>query len=204
MAVSNSLGSNIFDICIGLGIPWLVKDIVDYPKTITIYSDSLTITVFILFITVAIVVWVIHYKKWQLSRGMGVFFLFVYVLFALQAVLTVRGATSLSSSRCFFCCLFVRLARVSCFCDCLFACATHTLTVLFLDPTLRRSTRSFSPRTARQAWPCPRHRQRRRVVDANRAARGQCRSVYVCLDQDHHWSMLIEKWLHGRVAGYNI
>merc|ERR1711959_434146 len=33
MAVSNAIGSNVFDICIGLGFPWLIKLLIDVDKT---------------------------------------------------------------------------------------------------------------------------------------------------------------------------
>lgn len=38
MAVSNSIGSNIFDILLGLGFPWALRTlVVDYGSTVSLY-----------------------------------------------------------------------------------------------------------------------------------------------------------------------
>lgn len=38
MAVSNSIGSNIFDILLGLGFPWALRTlVVDYGSTVSFY-----------------------------------------------------------------------------------------------------------------------------------------------------------------------
>eukprot|EP00462_Mataza_sp_D1_P024477 CAMPEP_0175137108 /NCGR_PEP_ID=MMETSP0087-20121206/9635_1 /TAXON_ID=136419 /ORGANISM="Unknown Unknown, Strain D1" /LENGTH=613 /DNA_ID=CAMNT_0016419913 /DNA_START=235 /DNA_END=2073 /DNA_ORIENTATION=- len=62
MAVSNSIGSNIFDILIGLGLPWFINTVMG--KEQRILSNSLEVSILILFITVAIVVMLIHGSGW--------------------------------------------------------------------------------------------------------------------------------------------
>jgi K+-dependent Na+/Ca+ exchanger-like protein len=71
MAVSNSLGSNVFDILFGLGIPWVLKTLI-YGVPVKINSGSLNILVMFLFITVAMVVLCIHATGWQLSKRVGI------------------------------------------------------------------------------------------------------------------------------------
>lgn len=90
MAVSNSLGSNVFDILIGLGVPWFISTII-MDEPVYILSDSLTISVMILFVTVALVVMCIHISKWYLTKKIGWILVFVYVLYAGQAILTEYG-----------------------------------------------------------------------------------------------------------------
>lgn len=37
MAISNSIGSNVFDILVGLGLPWLLQTLcIDYGSTVSI------------------------------------------------------------------------------------------------------------------------------------------------------------------------
>jgi Ca2+/Na+ antiporter len=87
MAVSNSIGSNIFDILIGLGVPWFIKTIF-MKQDVVINSDSLTISVMILFITLALVVLSINVSDWFLTKKIGYFLLFSYMLYVVQALLT--------------------------------------------------------------------------------------------------------------------
>lgn len=87
MAVSNSIGSNVFDILIGLGVPWFIKTVC-MSTTVIIQSDGIVFNIMILFITVAIVVLCIHLSAWMLTRKVGYFLLFVYLLFVVQSLLT--------------------------------------------------------------------------------------------------------------------
>jgi len=90
MAVSNSIGSNVFDILIGLGIPWFISTVC-MGQPVRIVSDTLTVSVMILFITVALVVLAIHISDWFLTRKIGYLLFFTYFLYAGQAVLTEYG-----------------------------------------------------------------------------------------------------------------
>jgi Ca2+/Na+ antiporter len=87
MAVSNSIGSNIFDILIGLGVPWFIKTIC-MGEMVIIHSESLTVSVMILFVTVALVVLSIHISSWFLTKKIGYFLLCCYALYVTQALLS--------------------------------------------------------------------------------------------------------------------
>jgi Ca2+/Na+ antiporter len=90
MAVSNSIGSNIFDILIGLGVPWFISTVcMDEP--VVILSESLTVSVMILFVTVALVVMAIHIQNWYLTKQIGYFLVVCYLLYGLQAILIEEG-----------------------------------------------------------------------------------------------------------------
>merc|ERR1712232_211354 len=75
MAVSSSIGSNIFDILVGLPIPWMIKIvIVDLAangikgSTVSIYSPYIVVYVLILLVMVLCVILFIHFLGWVLNR----------------------------------------------------------------------------------------------------------------------------------------
>lgn len=94
MAVSNSIGSNIFDILVGLGLPWFVKILNDYAKGspedafVSIKSNGLAFSTLVLFVTVGLVLCTIHYNKFLLDRFVGWSLLIGYFLFILLSYLT--------------------------------------------------------------------------------------------------------------------
>ncbi|XP_014674615.1 PREDICTED: sodium/potassium/calcium exchanger 3-like isoform X2 [Priapulus caudatus] len=82
MAVSNSIGSNVFDILLGLALPWFVKTaIVSSGETVHINSNGLVYSVILLFGTVVVTIGSIHFNKWKLDRKLGFGLLVVYVVF---------------------------------------------------------------------------------------------------------------------------
>jgi len=88
MAVSSSIGSNIFDILIGLPVPWFIKTVcVDYGSTVPILSDGLAIMIITLFVMVALVITCIHLADWKLSRWLGHVFMVLYVLFVIESLM---------------------------------------------------------------------------------------------------------------------
>merc|ERR1719224_234140 len=55
MAVSNAIGSNVFDICIGLGIPWFIATIIDgKDRDIIASTESIVASTLILFAVVVV------------------------------------------------------------------------------------------------------------------------------------------------------
>ena len=81
MAVSNSIGSNIFDILIGLGLPWLLKTGVTSPgSVVTIYGEGLVFTAITLIATVIFLLVVLVINGWKLDKKMAVGCLVVYVI----------------------------------------------------------------------------------------------------------------------------
>ncbi|KAK6166194.1 hypothetical protein SNE40_022950 [Patella caerulea] len=81
MAVSNSIGSNIFDILMCLGFPWLLETlIVNTGESLVISSAGLTYSSIILLSTVAFLLISILINKWQVDKKLGLIFLSVYVI----------------------------------------------------------------------------------------------------------------------------
>ncbi|KPP60046.1 sodium/potassium/calcium exchanger 3-like [Scleropages formosus] len=72
MAVSNSIGSNIFDILLGLGFPWALRTlVVDYGSLVFIKNKGLVYSVILLLASVFLTVLSVHLNHWKLDRRLG-------------------------------------------------------------------------------------------------------------------------------------
>ncbi|RMZ93294.1 sodium potassium calcium exchanger 3-like, partial [Brachionus plicatilis] len=80
MAISNSIGSNVFDILICLGLPWLISALSDLKKPVKIYSQGIIYTVVVLLTTVVIFIVCFLISKWKLSKRLGLVLLFCWVV----------------------------------------------------------------------------------------------------------------------------
>lgn len=92
MAVSSSIGSNIFDILVGLPVPWIIKIAAveqDVDFKVAIRSPYIALYVLLLLFMVFCVIVSIHVLGWQLNRGLGIAMAGLYVLF-LAVVLPIE------------------------------------------------------------------------------------------------------------------
>ncbi|CAB1344616.1 unnamed protein product [Coregonus sp. 'balchen'] len=88
MAISNSIGSNVFDILVGLGLPWLLQTLcIDYGSTISLNSRGLIFSVALLLASVFLTVLGVHLNKWTLDRRLGLTCLLMYAVFVCFSVL---------------------------------------------------------------------------------------------------------------------
>ena len=88
MAVSNTIGSNVFDILLCLGLPWLLKlTVVDLGGYVVILSGSIIYTSISLFATVFVTVLFVALNNWHLNIVLGMIFLFLYLAFIAVATL---------------------------------------------------------------------------------------------------------------------
>ncbi|XP_070589724.1 sodium/potassium/calcium exchanger 4 [Erythrolamprus reginae] len=88
MAVSNTIGSNVFDILVGLGVPWGLQTMaVHYGSNVTINSKGLVYSVVLLLGSVALTVGGIHLNKWKLDRKLGIYVLALYIIFLCFSIL---------------------------------------------------------------------------------------------------------------------
>ncbi|XP_068571023.1 sodium/potassium/calcium exchanger 3 isoform X2 [Cebidichthys violaceus] len=87
MAVSNSIGSNIFDVLLGLGFPWALRTlIVSYGSVVTINSKGLVYSVILLLASVILTVLCVHLNCWRLDRRLGLCLILLYAIFLLCSV----------------------------------------------------------------------------------------------------------------------
>ncbi len=77
MAIANAVGSNIFDILIGLGLPWLISLWFTSQDMIQVGTANLIQSVFILIGTVLILFAFLFINK-RLARPEGIFLLLIY------------------------------------------------------------------------------------------------------------------------------
>ncbi|XP_022806881.1 sodium/potassium/calcium exchanger 3-like [Stylophora pistillata] len=88
MAVSNTIGSNVFDILLCLGLPWLLKTTaVDLGGYVVVLSGSIIYTSISLFGTVFVTIFLVVANKWYLNKCLGMAFLLLYILFITVATL---------------------------------------------------------------------------------------------------------------------
>uniref|UniRef100_A0A3Q3EQ95 Sodium/potassium/calcium exchanger 3-like n=1 Tax=Kryptolebias marmoratus TaxID=37003 RepID=A0A3Q3EQ95_KRYMA len=88
MAISNSIGSNVFDILVGLGLPWALQTLcIDYGSTVHLNSRGLIFSVGLLLASVFFTVLGVHLNKWTLDRRLGLACLFMYAVFLCFSVL---------------------------------------------------------------------------------------------------------------------
>jgi len=88
MAVSSSIGSNIFDILVGLPFPWLLYIVWpnDY-DIVEIQTNSIWKSIIILIAMILLIIVSIHLSGWKLTKTLGCVMFFFYFAFLLQEIL---------------------------------------------------------------------------------------------------------------------
>ncbi|MED6267880.1 hypothetical protein CHARACLAT_016569, partial [Characodon lateralis] len=87
MAVSSSVGSNIFDITVGLPIPWLIYSVLHNGEAVTVSSNGLFCTIVLLFLMLLFVVISIAVCHWKMSKKLGITMFVMYFVFLVFSVL---------------------------------------------------------------------------------------------------------------------
>ncbi|KJH52924.1 K+-dependent Na+/Ca+ exchanger family protein [Dictyocaulus viviparus] len=93
MAVSSSIGSNIFDVCVGLPVPWLVYFVVELVRNpgnpaqfISVGSKGLLCSVGMLFVMLVVLVFSTFISRWRMNKVFGVIMIVSYIAFCLFSV----------------------------------------------------------------------------------------------------------------------
>ena len=79
MAVSSSIGSNIFDITVGLPIPWLISTAIG--NTVIIQARSIVLSLATLILMLISVVAVVVHQGWKLTNQLAVAMMGLYFIF---------------------------------------------------------------------------------------------------------------------------
>ena len=80
MAVSNAVGSNIFDILFGLGMPWVLVILIK-GKDVEVESDNLNSSVALLFASVITLLFILISRKWHLKKFSGLVLIAFYAAY---------------------------------------------------------------------------------------------------------------------------
>mmetsp|Transcript_49600 Transcript_49600/g.44411 ORF Transcript_49600/g.44411 Transcript_49600/m.44411 type:complete len:550 (-) Transcript_49600:145-1794(-) len=88
MAVSASIGSNIFDVLVGLPLPWLSYSIIFGEESgdlrIDVEAHGLFLSILVLILMLTGMLAIILFNKWILTHCMGYSMILLYVLFVAQ------------------------------------------------------------------------------------------------------------------------
>lgn len=82
MAVANAVGSNTFDINVGLGLPWMLF-ILFTGRSIPVVTENLSSSIVLLFATVIALLFLLIVKKWEIGRYAGVLLIAGYIFYLL-------------------------------------------------------------------------------------------------------------------------
>lgn len=85
MAVSNAVGSNVFDILFGLGVPWTLVLLIN-GGTVQVANENLIGSVFLLFATVVAVFFLLVLRKWKIGPRAGWLLIGLYILYLLYKI----------------------------------------------------------------------------------------------------------------------
>lgn len=88
MAVCNALGSNIFEILVGLGLPWFIKTVLLTPGTpAVVQGKGLAYSTACLLSTVVFLLLLTHLNKWRMNKTYGAILMGWYLIFMVVACL---------------------------------------------------------------------------------------------------------------------
>ncbi|XP_060156959.1 sodium/potassium/calcium exchanger 2 isoform X4 [Globicephala melas] len=87
MAVSSSVGSNIFDITVGLPLPWLLYTTIHRFQPVAVSSNGLFCAIVLLFIMLLFVILSIALCKWRMNKVLGFIMFGLYFGFLVVSVL---------------------------------------------------------------------------------------------------------------------
>ncbi|CAI5796469.1 potassium calcium exchanger 2 isoform X1 [Podarcis lilfordi] len=87
MAVSSSVGSNIFDITVGLPLPWLLYAVINNFVPVAVSSNGLFCAIVLLFIMLLFVILSIAACKWRMNKFLGFTMFGLYFVFLIVSVL---------------------------------------------------------------------------------------------------------------------
>ncbi|XP_034147054.1 sodium/potassium/calcium exchanger 2 isoform X2 [Esox lucius] len=87
MAVSSSVGSNIFDITVGLPFPWLIYALFNSFRPVEVSSNGLFCAIVLLFLMLLFVIISIAACKWKMSKVLGGLMFVLYIFFLVTSVM---------------------------------------------------------------------------------------------------------------------
>lgn len=92
MAVSNAVGSNVFDICLGLGLPWFIDTAIVHPgKTFQINNTGEVIPSILILLGIIVVLFMTFVaSEWQLKSWVGYVLFGTYFVFIIYQIVRAK------------------------------------------------------------------------------------------------------------------
>lgn len=90
MAVSNAIGSNVFNIGFGLGLPWLVAMLIGFEDVIKVGTDNLVASIFLLLATVVAIIFLLVVRNWRIGHRSGLILIGLYLAYCVYVVMTIN------------------------------------------------------------------------------------------------------------------
>ncbi|XP_054572094.1 sodium/potassium/calcium exchanger 1 isoform X4 [Eptesicus fuscus] len=87
MAVSSSVGSNIFDITVGLPVPWLLFSLTNGLQPVPVSSNGLFCAIVLLLLMLLFVISSIASCKWRMNKILGFTMFLLYFVFLIISVM---------------------------------------------------------------------------------------------------------------------
>ncbi|OPJ70340.1 sodium/potassium/calcium exchanger 1 [Patagioenas fasciata monilis] len=87
MAVSSSVGSNIFDITVGLPVPWFLFSLFNGLSPVAVSSNGLFCAIVLLFLMLLFVIISIAACKWKMNKLLGLTMFALYFVFLIISVM---------------------------------------------------------------------------------------------------------------------
>ncbi|NWU06394.1 NCKX1 protein, partial [Cephalopterus ornatus] len=87
MAVSSSVGSNIFDITVGLPVPWFLFSLFNGLSPVAVSSNGLFCAIVLLFLMLLFVIISIAVCKWKMNKVLGLTMFALYFVFLIISVM---------------------------------------------------------------------------------------------------------------------
>lgn len=88
MAISNSIGSNIFDILIGLGLPWMISLLIT-GGNVEVVAQNLFVSAVILFGSVLLVFAMFLIRRWYVDAKSGMVFIMLYIAYLVWEIVQI-------------------------------------------------------------------------------------------------------------------
>ncbi|QGY43850.1 calcium/sodium antiporter [Maribellus comscasis] len=86
MAVSNAIGSNIFDILVGLGLPFAIYMFIHGGK-VGAGDGNLLYSTIILFSSVILLLFLLLFSKWRVGKISGIFLVLLYAIYVVREII---------------------------------------------------------------------------------------------------------------------
>jgi K+-dependent Na+/Ca+ exchanger-like protein len=87
MAINNAIGSNTFDILVGLGLPFLIYSVIREDK-INLRAEDLVMSISILLGTSLLLLLYFFLSKWRTSLPVGILLLLMYIVYLAYVICT--------------------------------------------------------------------------------------------------------------------